>query len=238
MYLGSKPMPACQRPVIPPVDRCAADVGAAGISFAQTDLREEKEREYDSVYVAIYELLDEAKFTEAHDFTVKACTPTATTSRLCAALYLALSDVERITGNTELAFTHIRNAEGVIHSVGEDYWNLKKTRPTNAWRTCILKRASTTRHLCTPQEAMAAARRCNPAQSLNMQMQNLPIVGHHYLLQGNYALAEKIYMQLLELNISGGLSLREFESVREVGRNQNLPIPTQGGPSRMWKRHT
>lgn len=196
-----------------------------GISFAQTQSAE-KEREYDSVYVAIYELLDEAKFTEAHDFTVKSLYTYRDDKSFVAALYLALSDVERITGNTELAFTHIRNAEGVMHSVGEDYWNLKKNTAYQRLANLYFETGKYDSAFVYAQEAMAAAQRYNPAQSLNMQMQNLPIVAHHYLLQGNYALAEKMYMQLLELNISEGYPCGNsslYEKLAEIKTFQSKP---------------
>jgi len=173
---------------------------APGIAMAQNN--EDEERERDSVYTLIYNLLDAAKYTEAHTAVEQALYTYRNDEPFTAALYLAFSDVERVTGNMDIAFDHAHTAEKIIFNQGTNYWNLKKNTVYQRLANLYFESQQYDSAFVYAQKAIYSARDYNMKQYGNMQAQNLPIIGHHYVLQGKYDMAESIYLQAIEINLS------------------------------------
>jgi tetratricopeptide (TPR) repeat protein len=172
----------------------------AGSSIAQNSVDDERGK--DSVFTLIYNLLDAAKYTEAHAVVEHGLYTYRNDGPFTAALYLAFSDVERLTGNMDIAFAHARKAEAIMLNEGTDYWNLKKNTVYQRLANLYFESKQYDSAVVYAQKAIYSARDYNIKQYGNMQVQNLPIIGHHYFLQGKYDKAEGIYLQAIELNLS------------------------------------
>lgn len=154
----------------------------------------------DSVYSSIFTLMDIGKYTEAHDQTVKHLYLYRDDKPFSAALYLALSDIERLTGNTEIAFSHVYQAEALMHAEGEEYWNLKKNTAYQRLANLYFETQRYDSAFYYAQVAIQAAEEYNPAHLSNMKLMNLPIIAHQYFLEGRYTLAEEVYKQAVTIS--------------------------------------
>lgn len=195
------------------------------VRFASGQPVMQKEKR-DSVYTSLYMLMDAGKYTEAHDRIVANLYVYRDDKPFSAALYLALSDVERLTGNNEIAFAHVHRAETIMHAESDDYWQLKKNTVYQRLGNLYFETRQYDSAFHYAQAAIQAAQTYNPAHLLNMKLQNLPIVAHQYFLEGKYTLAEDIYRQVIDLSLESGRECdlaNLYQKMSEIKAFQNKP---------------